>query len=70
MSTGTTSPGSYGRPQAYMRLAELLGGARIASALHVAVKLRIADLLGDGAKSADELSLPAGLPAPSLKRLL
>lgn len=68
--SSATSPGSYGRPQAYMRLAELLGGARIASALHVAVKLRIADLLGDGAQSADELSLPAGLPVPSLKRLL
>jgi hypothetical protein len=70
MSTGAASPVFSDRPQAYMRLAELLGGSRIALAVHVAVKLRIADMLGHNAKSPEELSLQAGLPSPSLKRLL
>src|SRR5260370_31310418 len=70
MSTGAVLPVSSGRPQPYMRLAELLTGSRIALALHVAAKRGIADMLGDGAKSAEELSPQAGIPAPSLRRLL
>jgi hypothetical protein len=70
MSTGAVLPVSSGRPQPYMRLAELLMGSRIALALHVAAKRGIADLLGDGAKSAEELSPQAGIPARSLRRLL
>src|SRR5260370_7674150 len=70
MSTGAVLPVSSGRHEPYMRMAELLMGSRIALALHVAAKRGIADLLGDGAKSAEELSPQAGIPARSLRRLL
>jgi len=53
-----------------MRLAELLMGSRIALALRFAAERGIADMLGDGAKSAEELSSQAGIPAQSLRRLL
>jgi O-methyltransferase domain len=67
MTTGAVI--SSGRPP-YMRLAELLIGARIALTLRVVAERGIADMLGDGAKSAEELSSQAGIPAPSLRRLL
>jgi hypothetical protein len=70
MSTGAVLPVSSGPPQPYMRLAELLMGSRIALALQVAARRGIADMLGDGAKSTEELSLQAGIPAASLRRLL
>lgn len=59
-----------GRTEPYLRLAELLMGRRIALALHISVKHGLADLLGDEAKTAEELSGPAGIPADSLRRLL
>ena len=70
MSTGAALPKTSGRSQAYMRVAELLMGSRIARAMHIAVEHGIADLLGDEAKSAEELSAQAAIPAPSLRRLL
>ena len=45
-------------------------GSRIALALHVAAQRGIADLLGDGAKSAADLASQAGIPEESLGRLL
>jgi hypothetical protein len=69
MSTAALQSSS-GRPEPYMRLAELLMGSRIALALHIAAKRGIADLLGDGARSADELSAQVGMPAGSLRRML
>lgn len=70
MSTEAVSPASAGRPQPYMRLAELLMGSRTALALQVAAKRGIADLLDGQAKSVEELSPQAGIPAESLRRLL
>src|SRR5271169_3166829 len=61
---------SSGRPPAFMRLAELLIGVRIALALCEVAERGIADMLGDSAKSAEELSTQAGIPAQSLRRLL
>jgi len=58
------------RPQSYMRLAELLIGARIAIALRFVADRKIADILGNDAKSVEELSAQAGVPAQSLRRLL
>jgi hypothetical protein len=53
-----------------MRLAELLMGSRIARSLDIAAQRGIADLIGDSAKSAEELAAATGLPAQSLRRLL
>lgn len=64
------SPRSAGRTEPYLRLAELLMGRRIAMALDLAVKHSLADILGDAAKSVEELSNKTGLPADSLRRLL
>ena len=66
----TTTTHASGRTEAYLRLAELLMGHRIARALHLSVKYGIADVLGDSAKSADEICTAVGLPADSLRRLL
>ena len=54
----------------YLRLVELLSGARISLALRVAAERNIADLLADGPKTAEQLSAAAGLPASNLGRLL
>lgn len=70
MATTTTSPTSSGQPAAYMRLAELLMGSRITMGLRVVVERRIPDLLGDDPKSVAELASQAGIPAPSLRRLM
>lgn len=70
MGTGAAAPAPSGRPQPYMRLAELLMGSRVALALHVAAQRGIADLLGDGAKSAADLAPRAEIPEESLGRLL
>src|SRR5215469_2661152 len=59
-----------GRTEPYLRLAELLMGRRTAMALDLSVKYGLADLIGDEAKSAEELSAQTGLPAESLRRLL
>ena len=59
-----------GRPQPYMRLAELLMGSRIALALRIVAERGIADMLADGAKSIEELSAQVDIPAPALRRLL
>ena len=68
MSIGAAA--SSGRSQAYMRLAELLMGSRIALALRLVAERGIADMLGDGAQSVEELSIQADIPAPALRRLL
>jgi C-methyltransferase len=66
----TREAGSSGRPAPYMRLAELLIGSRIALALRVVAERGIADILADGAKSAEYLSSQVDIPAPTLRRLL
>jgi O-methyltransferase/methyltransferase family protein len=55
---------------AYLRLVELLIGARIARALRVATERNIADLLAGGSRTAEALSAETGLPAATLRRLL
>jgi hypothetical protein len=59
-----------GRTEPYLRLAELLMGSRVAVALNLSVKYGVADLVGDEARSAEELSAETGLPEESLRRLL
>lgn len=70
MWEGSASRGFSGRPEPYMRLAELLVGSRIAMGLRVAVERGIPDLLTDDPKSIVELSPQAGIPAQSLGRLM
>jgi hypothetical protein len=55
---------------AYLRLVELLSGARIAMSLRVAAERNVADLLADGPRTAEALSAATGLPAGALGRLL
>src|SRR5262249_39034957 len=59
-----------GQPAGYMRVAELLMGSRITRALDVVVDRGIADLIGDGVMSAEEMEAGAGMPAASVRRLL
>jgi hypothetical protein len=61
---------SSNRPPAYLRLVELLIGSRVAHALRVAAEREVADLLADGPKTAEALSVDTGLPAGTLGRLL
>ena len=67
-STSPTSAVPSGRTEPYLRLAELLMGHRIACALHLSVKHGIADVIGNGAKTAEELSMRTGIPSESLRR--
>jgi hypothetical protein len=62
MSTQATTPTE--------ELRHLILGFRITRALHVAAKLGIADLLADGARSADDLATACGAHGPSLYRVL
>lgn len=55
---------------AYARMAELAIGARVALALRIAAERRLADLVADRAKSAEELAEETGLSAEPLRRLL
>jgi hypothetical protein len=70
MAAPTASTTSSVQPAPYMRLAELLMGSRITMGLRVVVNRGIPDLLGDDPKSAEELAAQAGIPAPSLRRLM
>lgn len=51
-------------------LREMIMGSLGAQAVYVAAKLGIADLLGDGSKSTDQLAQATGTDAPSLYRVL
>ena len=54
-----------------MQMMQLLWpGAIVVQAVHVAAKFRIADLVADGPKTADELARSSSAHAPSLRRLL
>jgi O-methyltransferase domain len=55
---------------AYVRMADLAIGARIAIALRIAAERGIADRLAGGPKTVAALSGETGLPAESLQRLL
>ena len=70
MSTPVVLPMSARQPEAYMRLAELLMGSRIAMALHIVAQRGIADELENGPKSPEEMSPSAGMPIDSLRRLM
>jgi O-methyltransferase domain/Dimerisation domain len=61
-------PGAEERAAA--TLMKLANGYQVSQALHVAAKLRIADLLQEGPRHADELARATGTHAPSLHRLL
>ena len=51
-------------------LTRLIGGFQVSQAIHVAATLGIADLVGGGARTADELAAETGAHGPSLYRLL
>ncbi|HLK67810.1 MAG TPA: methyltransferase [Bryobacteraceae bacterium] len=55
---------------AYLRLVELLIGARVAQALRVVAEHHVADHLASGPKGAEQLSTETGLPAATLRRVL
>jgi hypothetical protein len=59
-----------GRTAGYFRLAELLMGARISRALDIVARRGIADLVGDEAKTPEELAAAVGWPAESVRRLM
>jgi hypothetical protein len=52
------------------KLLEMVSGGWMSQALYVAAELRIADLLADGPKAADELAAATGADAGALRRLL
>src|SRR5919199_6846000 len=51
-------------------LLRMTNAFQVSQAIHVAAALGIADLLGDGPSSADELAEATGAHAPTLYRLL
>jgi hypothetical protein len=51
-------------------LGRLIVGYRVTHIIGLAARLGIADRLGDGPKSADELALLVGADSPALARLL
>ena len=53
-----------------VQLMQMLFGFAATRAIGVTAELRIADLLKDGAKAADELALQTGVHARSLYRVL
>jgi hypothetical protein len=57
-------------PDDLRELVRLIGGYRISQSIYVAAELRIADLLRDGSKTADELATSTGTHAESLYRVL
>jgi hypothetical protein len=58
------------KPQPSQQLLEMIIGSWISRAVYVAAKLRIADLLADGPRSAEELATTAGVAPRPLYRLL
>jgi hypothetical protein len=54
----------------YERLVELIIGSKIASALHVVVDKRLADVLARGPQTAEALADEVQIPAASLRRFL
>jgi predicted transcriptional regulator len=63
-----TSPGSPLPPPAH--LMQLTMGYMLAQAVTVAAKLKLADQLSDGPKSAEEIAAATDSHAPSVYRLL
>ena len=57
-----------GRPSA--ELARLINGYQVSQAIHVAATLGIADLIGDGVRSSDDLATETGSDPGALYRLL
>jgi O-methyltransferase domain/Dimerisation domain len=51
-------------------LRRLTNGFQVSQAIHVAATLGIADLLGEGPRSIDDLAVATGTSAPALTRLL
>jgi hypothetical protein len=51
-------------------LLDLVNGSWVAQACYVAARLGIADLLADGARTAEDLAAATGAHAPALRRLL
>jgi SAM-dependent methyltransferase len=56
--------------QPQIALMQLISGAFVTGALHVVAKLKIADLLRDGARTSDQLARETGMNADALYRVL
>src|SRR5689334_21346052 len=54
----------------YERLRNLITGFMVAELAGIAARLRLAEILGHGPRSVDDLALDTGLPARNLLRLL
>ncbi|HZI95094.1 MAG TPA: methyltransferase [Patescibacteria group bacterium] len=63
-------PPDNAEPPAHAQVIQMASSFWVSRAVYAAARLGIADLLGDGAKSAQELAGPTGMHAPSLHRLL
>ncbi|HEX8847727.1 MAG TPA: methyltransferase [Pyrinomonadaceae bacterium] len=63
-------PSGAGEMPPQMVLLQMITGAWISQLIYVAARLRIADLLKDGPKSADELAQATDSHAPTLYRVL
>jgi hypothetical protein len=70
-SIGVTAEPPAGQiPAEAAQLTEQILGFIISKSIHVAAELGIADAIGDGRASSEELALQLGLHEPSLRRLL
>src|SRR5262245_51713696 len=58
------------QPDASQTIHNMIMAFRVTQMIYVAAQLRIADLLNDGPKTADELAQATGTHGPSLYRLL
>jgi SAM-dependent methyltransferase len=61
---------SPGEPPAHVQVIQMAIAIWLSRAIYAAARLGVADLLADGARSADELAQATGADAPSLHRLL
>ena len=59
-----------GEQNPHAELMRLVNGYQVSQAIHVAATLGIADFLGDGPRTSDDLAAAAGVHAPSLHRVL
>ncbi|HEX6903891.1 MAG TPA: methyltransferase [Thermoanaerobaculia bacterium] len=66
----TAEPAAAAPPASRRALAQMLVGNQVQQAIHVAARLGIADLLGDGPRSSGELAAAAGAHPGALYRLL
>ncbi len=70
MITTSTDPSTDIAQEPFLQLLEMIQCYRVAQPIHVAAELGLADLVSDGAVTADELARLTGTHADSLYRML